>query len=97
MTNVEKTRAMVKNIDPFEKKRRLAMAIQNQEVPQMALSGGISGAVKRTTARDERRAERQMRETLTPGAYLNAAEEAQTDRENNRQSWAMDMIKDRQG
>ena len=27
MTNVEKTRAMVKNIDPFEKKRRLAMAI----------------------------------------------------------------------
>lgn len=33
MTNIEKTRAMVKNIDPFEKKRRLAMAMQNQEVP----------------------------------------------------------------
>jgi len=73
------------------------MAMQNQEVPQMALSGGTSGAVLKTTAREERRAERQYRESLTPGAYLNAAEAAQTDRENPRQSWAMDMIKDRQG
>ena len=63
----------------------------------MALSGGFSGAVKRTTAREERRAERQYQQTLTPGAYLNAAEAAQTHRENSSQSWAMDMIKDRQG
>ena len=28
ISNVEKTRSMIKNIDPFEKKRRIAMAMQ---------------------------------------------------------------------
>ena len=27
ISNVEKTRSMIKNIDPFEKKRRIAMAM----------------------------------------------------------------------